>query len=154
MPPGSDPEAGVPPIPTAPVPVLASSPPINVPVEDPGAAAYRAALAHLSARRFDQALSAFDAFVRQYPRHPYADNALYWRGEIHYARRDYRSALASFSAMLERYPNGNKLPEALLRVGLCYERMGERDRARRVFERLRTLYPHSVAARMASREDR
>lgn len=157
--PDGDPTSGVPTIPSAPI---AIAPPTAMPeaprvapppVDDAAVRAYRAALAHLSARRLDEALSGLDAFLRDHPRHSYADNALYWRGEIHYARRDYRRALSELSALVERYPRGNKVPEALLRIGLCHERMGDRQRAREVFHRLRTQYPDSVAARMASRED-
>ncbi len=158
--PDGDPAAGVPAIPSAPVaiapsPVPAPPPPTPVrpPADDPAVTEYRAALAHLSARRLDEALAGLDAFLRAHPRHAYADNALYWRGEIYYAQRDYRRALAELTALVERYPRGNKVPEALLRIGLCHERMGERARARAVFQRLRTQYPDSVAARMASRED-
>lgn len=156
---GGDPSA-VPAIPPSPVLVAqapasapAPEPPRPPPADDPAIRAYREGLAHLSARRLDEALAAFDGFLRAHPHHPYADNALYWRGEIHYARRDYRRALAELSALVERYPRGNKVAEALLRIGLCHERMGDRQRAREVFHRLRTQYPGSVAARMASRED-
>lgn len=151
--PGMDPELGVPPIPEVPVPVMRPPEPPPPPRDDGAVTAYRAALTHLSAQRFEQALAGLDAFLRDYPRHSYADNALYWRGEIHYARRDYRRAIAELSALVERYPNGNKVPEALLRIGLCYEHMGDRVRARQVLERLRRQYPDSVAARMAARED-
>jgi tol-pal system protein YbgF len=161
LPPGGDPEEGVPAIPQVPVivapsapePILETPSPRRAPGDDAGSRAYRAALAHLSARRFDQALSGLDAFMRDNPRHAYADNALYWRGEIHYAQRDYRRAVSEFTALIERYPRGNKVPEAMLRIGLCHEHMGDRARARAMFERLRTMYPESVAARMASRED-
>jgi tol-pal system protein YbgF len=145
----------VPAIPEAPIAVAAPAP-VAPPAprrDDAAVAAYRAALSDLAARRLDEALAGLDAFLRAHPRHPYADNALYWRAEIHYARRDYRGALVELSALIERYPSGNKVPDALLRIGLCHERMGDRARARQVFQRLRTQYPDSVAARMASRED-
>ena len=127
--------------------------PLPAPENDPATQQYRAALSALSERRLPDAISAFDRFVREHPAHPYADNAMYWRAEIDYTRRDYAGALARFSALIERFPHGNKVPDALLRIGLCYERMGQRERARRVFSRLRQQYPDTVAARMASRED-
>ncbi len=165
--PGADPQAGVPAIPAAPVAVAVPAPaPSRPPAPRPAASeqasdssgdeatrAYRAALAHLASRHLDEALAGLDAFLEAHPQHPYADNALYWRAEIHYARRDYRRALAELTALVERYPRGNKVPEALLRIGLCHERMGDRERARQVFQRLRSQFPDSVAARMASRED-
>jgi tol-pal system protein YbgF len=167
--PGADPQAGVPAIPPAPVrvaepasaaaeaaPTAAPDPEPRAPrprEADPAVRQYREALQHLSERRLERALTGLREFLEAHPSHPYADNALYWRGEVHYVRRDYRTALGTFSELIRRYPRGNKVPEALLRIGLCYERMGQRARARRVFDRLRAQYPESVAARMASRED-
>ena len=150
--PAFDPEAGVPRIPDA--PIVVAPPAAPPPPRDDGAVrSYREALAHMSARRLDEALAGLDTFLRAHPSHAYADNAMYWRGEIHYARRDYRRALAELTALVERYPRGSKIPEALLRIGLCHARMGDAARARQVFERLRTEFPRSVAARMVPEED-
>ncbi len=55
--------------------------------------------------------------------------------------------------MIEHFPHGNKVPDALLRIGFCLERLGESERAREVFRRVREQYPGTVAARTASRED-
>ena len=154
----NDPTAGVPAIPLQPVEVEGSAPPPAVtpdprPREDVAGLAYRAALRAFSERRFPDAVSGFERFVQAHPDHPYADNAMYWRAEIDFTRRDYSGALARFSRLIERYPRGNKVPDALLRIGLCYERTGRSAQARRVFSRLRRQFPNTVAARMASRED-
>ncbi|MFK7990165.1 MAG: tol-pal system protein YbgF [Sandaracinaceae bacterium] len=148
------------PLVVAPSPAPVAAPSVSVPAPvaptpppDGAAEAYREALRHLSERRPSDALAGIDAFLQRYPSHPYADNALYWRGEIHYVRRDFRQALRSFGELLERYPDGNKVPDALLRMGLCYRRLGQEGRAARVFDRLRAQYPQSVAARMTSQED-
>lgn len=112
-------------------------------------AAYEAAFALFRSRRFDEALAAFGAFVQQYPRHSYADNALYWRGECHYARRDFRAALAEFEAVLARYPDGNKAPDAMLKAALSRGELGDVARARAMLFRLAEQFPRSDAARLA-----
>ena len=159
--PGSSP-FDVPAIPIAPVPVAppepAPPPPAVIAPSAPsadeiGAALYRRALAAMSDRRLDEALAGFDGFLAAHPAHPYADNAHYWRGEIHFARRDYARAAAEMQRLIERYPNGNRVPDAMLRLGICLERLGETARARAVLQELRSRFPQSVAARMASRED-
>ncbi|MGF1467212.1 MAG: tol-pal system protein YbgF [Sandaracinaceae bacterium] len=150
------PVSGVPVIPDVPVPIAPA--PAAAPVEapapnDPAADAYRAALQHFTERRLGLALEGLRAFRRAHAGHAYADNALYWEGEVHYARRDYAQALAAFRLLVERYPRGNKVPDALLRIGRCHERMGRPRRAREVYRELRRRYPRSVAARSAPRED-
>jgi tol-pal system protein YbgF len=144
--------AALAPMPVSPAPSPPSAQSASA-ASDPAAQVYRAALADLAARRLEPALLALDGFLRDHPRHPYASNAMYWRAEIHYVRRDYARALGEFSALIERFPRGGKAPEALLRIGLCHQRMGRLDRAQEAFGRLRAQFPDSVAARMVPRED-
>ncbi|MFO0681352.1 MAG: tol-pal system protein YbgF [Sandaracinus sp.] len=145
----------VPAIPTTPV-VVAPDPPAPLapaPEDEVAAAEYRAALAHVSAREWDLALEALGRFVQAHPDHAYADNAMYWRGEVLYARRDYAGAITELTRMVERFPHGNKVPDALLRIGFAYERLGEPERAREMFRRVREQFPGTVAARSAPMED-
>lgn len=113
---------------------------------------YRQALLLLTARKVPQAVAALSAFVAAHPQHPYADNALYWRGVAHYVALDYRRALADFHQVLRAYPNGNKKAEALLNVAYCHARMGHKQEARNYFQAVQRHYPGSVAARVAARE--
>lgn len=145
----------VPAIPTTPL-VVAPDPPAPLapaPEDEVAAAEYRAALAHVTAREWDDALAALGRFVAAHPDHAYADNAMYWRGEVLYARRDYAGAITELTRMVERFPHGNKVPDALLRIGFAYERLGQPERAREMFRRVREQYPGTVAARTAPLED-
>lgn len=150
--------AGVPPIPDRPISVL-PAPPAAPSIAPRGAGTdavvreYQHALGHVAARRFDEALGALDAFLRAHPQHPYADNAMYWRAEVRYAQRDYAGAERELLEMLRRYPRGNKVPDALLRLGFCRQRQGDVEGARVYFRRVRAEYPGTIAARLASRED-
>ena len=114
---------------------------------------YRNALSLLRTGKFDQAQQAFLAFTTSYPGHAYADNALYWCGEALYAKKDYPAALRQFEEVAERYPASRKLPDLLLKIGLCHRRMGNAEKARVYFRRVLRRYPDSTAARLASRED-
>ncbi len=139
----------VPAIPSSPVTVLSGAPTET----DHVAAEYQSALRLLSARDLAGALSALERFAAAHPEHPYADNAHYFRGEIFYAQRDYRSAIAELELLVSRYPTGGRVADALLRIGTCWERLGDAARAAHYFERVRTEHPDSAAARMAERED-
>lgn len=143
----------VPPIPEQPIYVAPSPAPTPAPRVDGSVAEYQAALQLVSARRFEDAFAALSAFLRAHPDHPYADNAMYWRAETLYARRDFRGAELELSEMVRRFPQGNKVPDALLRLGFCRQRQGDPEGARQYFRRVVAGYPGSVAARLASRED-
>jgi tol-pal system protein YbgF len=109
-------------------------------------AAYQAALDLVKARRYDEAEQDLAGFLARYPNHPHADNALYWSGECSYARGDYRGAVHRFRELVERYPAGNKVPDALLKLGMSQRELGDEKAARQSFALLRRNYPTTEAA--------
>ncbi len=109
--------------------------------------AYESALALVRGKKYDRGLEAFAAFLVKWPDHPYADNATYWRGEAHFAQGDYAKAVEQFEAVATRSRTGNKIPDALLKLGICQEKLGAHEKAAAYFERLRREFPTSNAAK-------
>ncbi|HEY3822264.1 MAG TPA: tol-pal system protein YbgF [Polyangiaceae bacterium] len=109
--------------------------------------AYESALALVNARQYDRALEALAAFLVKYPDHPYADNAMYWRGECYFAKGDYLHASEQFEGTVTRFPAGNKAPDALLKLGMSHQKLGNPAKAKECFDRLAHAYPQSEAAR-------
>ncbi len=122
-----------------------------VPANDNAAADYRAAVELVKAGKHDEAVTALRTFIKTYPNHDYADNAQYWLGESFYAQKDYQHALLEFRATIETYPSGNKVPDALLKVGYCYLALGQTEKARAVLEQVVNLYPKTEPAALASK---
>jgi tol-pal system protein YbgF len=114
---------------------------------------YRRGLQLVRDQRFGEAELELDAFVLKHPSHPYADNALFWCGEIHYLQREYSQALERFEKLVKLYPWGNKAPDALYRMGQIYLRRGDKARAQAYFDKVREQFPDTAAARLALRED-
>jgi tol-pal system protein YbgF len=83
----------------------------------------------------------------RYPDHPYAANATYWRGECYFAQGDYLRAAEQFDAVVTRYPLGNKSSDALLKLGLTQQKLGNPQKAKDYFDKLLREYPRSDAAR-------
>ncbi len=138
----------------SPAPAPASAPEAPEPAEPAiSVEGYRRGLQLVRDRRFDEAWTELDAFFTAHPSHPYADNALYWCGEIHYLRHEYQRALEVFERLHKLYPTGNKAPDALYRMGQIHLRRGDRARARAYFEEVREQFPDTAAARLALRED-
>jgi tol-pal system protein YbgF len=113
---------------------------------------YKAAMALYEDGRYAEAEKAFAAIVRTHPNHEYADNALYWQGEAAYDQAHYADALAAFTTVVERYGGGNKAPDALLKIGLCYGRLGDAANARDVLTQLIAAYPRTNASKIAKRK--
>lgn len=109
--------------------------------------AYDQALALAMGKKYDEALDAFSAFLVKWPDHPNADNATYWRGECFFAKGNYDQAAEQFEGVIARFPFGNKVPDALLKLGATYEKLGDEPRSRQALDRLQRDYPRSEAAR-------
>jgi tol-pal system protein YbgF len=114
-----------------------------------GADLYQSALVHLRSGRHDDAVVAFRAFVTAHPRHDLADNAQYWLGECFYDRKDYSNALREFRRVVEAFPTGNKVPDALLKLGLSYLALGSARPGRESLSELVQRFPRHPAAALA-----
>jgi tol-pal system protein YbgF len=113
---------------------------------------YKSAMSVYDDGRYAEAEQAFATIVATHPNHDYADNALYWQGEAAYDQAHYADALAAFTTVVERYGGGNKAPDALLKIGLCYGRLGDAANARDVLTQLVAAYPRAEASKIAKRK--
>ncbi len=120
---------------------------------DAATSEYRAALELVHGRQLERALAALTIFIDRHPGHPHAEGARYWRAEVRYAQREYALALAGFEELLRIAPAHGRAADALLKIGLCHQRMGDLARAHLVFQRVQRQFPDTEAARAASRQD-
>lgn len=67
-----------------------------------------------------------------YPQSDLADNAYYWMGEIYYAGKNYPAAIQSFQTVMQLYPQGNKVPDAMLKMGYAYAKIRQYGVARSI----------------------
>jgi len=105
-------------------------------------AAYKDGQVELAHQRFAQ-------FLKRFPTHPYADNAVFWMGECRFDARDYGRAVAEYAKVLKKFPKSNKAADALFKLGVAYERLGEGAKARQVFEAVVATYARSAWADLA-----
>jgi tol-pal system protein YbgF len=93
-------------------------------------------------RRYNEAITAFQGLLAENDRSSYADNCQYWIGECYYGLGKYAQAIAEFEKVFT-FPRSNKNDAALLKLGLCNLRLGDRQQARSGFEQLIANYPSS-----------
>nr|WP_163503274.1 tol-pal system protein YbgF [Halomonas socia] len=113
-------------------------------------AAYQQAFQQVQARDFPAAISAFNAFVADYPDHDLAANGYYWLGELHSAESDLEQAAGAFQTVIDDYAASNKVPDALYKLALLRARQGQPDASRELLDELMESYPESNAATLAS----
>jgi tol-pal system protein YbgF len=95
-----------------------------------------------NAHEYNAAIQVFESLLASNVNHNLADNAQYWIGESHYALRKYDKAIMDFEKVFT-FPNSNKADDAQFKLGLCYIRKGEKQKAREEFQRLLDVYPKS-----------
>jgi len=110
---------------------------------------YNSAVGHYRKGEFGQAILELDELVMKFLTHPLAMEAQYWIGEAYYSQKDYRQALVEFQKVVDRHSEGNRVPDALLKIGLSHRALRNPARAVEVWQRLVRDYPASDAAREA-----
>lgn len=110
---------------------------------------YRVGVERLRAKDLDAAILSFYDLIVTYPDHPLRETAQFLVADMLYTQRDFRGALAEFEALIAAVPRGEKVADALLKIGLCQRGLGDTARARRAWERVLRDHPASVAARQA-----
>jgi tol-pal system protein YbgF len=89
------------------------------------------------------------AFLESYPTSRYVPNALYWTGESFYAQSQWDQAILGFKDVVARFPRHDKAADALLKLGMSYEKLNDTENARFHYEALIEDFPASRSAGMA-----
>ncbi len=131
--------------------VQRSTPPATEAVSDPNQAqaAYQSAFRLLKEAHYDQATTAFDKYLQDYPQSAYADNAQYWLGEAYYVQRNYEEAILAYHKLLENYPDSRKVAHSLLKLGYSHQELGQYPEARQKLDEVKNRFPGTTAARLA-----
>ncbi len=102
-------------------------------------------------RDYEAALAGFRLFVELHGHSLLAANAHYWIGECQYRLGRYKDALTTFYNLISYYPLSSKMPASTLKIGQSYGKLGDRDKARMMYQRVIEQYPDSVEASVARR---
>lgn len=111
--------------------------------------AYRAAFDLLKDRKYPRAKQEFTSMLARYPQGQFADNGLYWLGEIGYVTKDYPAALNHFNRLVSDYPLSPKLPGAMLKLGYVYSDQQDLEQARRILTEVVKRFPDTTEGRLA-----
>ena len=110
---------------------------------------YNAALTDYKEKRYEAAIGGFKEVLTVSPTSTLADNAQYWIGECYDAMGNYENALSAFNKVFD-YPKSNKFPDAQVKIGLIYVKLGKTDLAKDEFKAVIDNYPDTNAAGIAA----
>lgn len=113
---------------------------------------YNAAVALvLEKKQYDQAIAAFQAFVKKYPDSTYQPNANYWLGQLNYNKGKKDDAAYYFATVVKNYPKSPKSSEALYKVGVIMQDKGDNAKAKAVYQQVVKQYPNTESAKQAQK---
>jgi tol-pal system protein YbgF len=98
---------------------------------------------------YQQAVRAFQTFMKDFPSSGLVANAQYWIGISYRNLKDYANARSSQESLLKLYPESAKVPDALLEIANVQIESGDNGSARNTLEDIIARYPTSDAAAKA-----
>jgi tol-pal system protein YbgF len=90
----------------------------------------------------------FREFLRVYPAHERAPDALFYVGET-FGGESPDSAAAVYQQVVKAYPSSPRAPSALYKLGLLAEQQGNKAAARTYYGRVVSAYGRSEEANLA-----
>ena len=113
---------------------------------------YKSALTLYEKGKLEQALLEFQRFMSLNPPVEYVDNALYWIGDCQYGLNDFDQAKDTLKTLINDYPSGNKVPDAMLKLGLTYDKLSDNRSAKKILNHLIHTYPATEAAKKSKKK--
>ena len=110
---------------------------------------YGMAIDLMRARKFQEAISSFQALIETFPNGRYTANCFYWLGELFVAIGDKELGRQNFMQVINLYPDNQKVPDALYKLGRIYIDLGDMDIGQRYLSRVMENHPESSAAKLA-----
>jgi tol-pal system protein YbgF len=113
---------------------------------------YNAAIALVKdSSRQDDAIAAFQNFIKKYPDSTYQPNANYWLGQLNYNKGKKDDAAYYFASVVKNYPKSPKAADAMFKVGVIMQDKGDTAKAKAVYQQVVTKYPGTEGAKQAQK---
>ncbi|HDU4719462.1 TPA: cell division protein CpoB [Klebsiella aerogenes] len=113
---------------------------------------YNAAIALVKdSSRQDDAMVAFQNFVKKYPDSTYQPNANYWLGQLNYNKGKKDDAAYYFASVVKNYPKSPKAPDAMFKVGVIMQDKGDTAKAKAVYQQVVSKFPGTDGAKQAQK---
>ena len=144
---------GRPPAPASGAPANAEAASGAIPNAPPAGASpeqlYTEALTAKQASKPEAALDQFQRYLRWYGNTDLASSAQFHIGDIHFGGNRLDEAVRAFDKVLTDFPEGPKYPDAMYMKGLCYLKLGQKDKAAAEFRNVNRRFPQSTAGKLA-----
>ena len=111
---------------------------------------YQEAYQSYMSRRYRESIQKFEDLLGTNSKHTLSDNCQYWIGESYYGLGNYQQAIVAFQKVFS-FTNTNKDTDAQLKLGLCFMKLKDYEKAKLEFQKLIDNYPTSDLVSSARR---
>jgi tol-pal system protein YbgF len=113
---------------------------------------YQQALDSFKKQEFKEAKKTLETYVEKHPQGDRVANAYFWMGECEYNIQRYEEAILEYQQVISKFSDSNKVPDALLKQGISFARLGDNESAKIVLNKLLNKYPKSPQASVATKQ--
>ncbi len=110
---------------------------------------FTVALEKFNAGYTKTARAIFTEFIRVAPDDEKADDAQFFVGETFFSEGRFVEAVAAYRKVYDNYQRGDRFREAVLRIGLSYERTNDCDKAKKIYKFARDEFKKSSEGKKA-----
>ncbi len=128
-------------------PQPASEPP--APKKDLATALFDAGVNAFNGRQYQEAERSFKDFLKNYPKNAQAGQAQFYLAECLFQRNRFPEAALEYNTVLTKYSKSPSAPEAMLKQGIAFSKMGQPEAAKKRMQEIISKYPSSAQATRA-----
>lgn len=100
-------------------------------------------------KKYSEARSLFEEFIKKYPDYRLAGNCRFWIAETYYAEKNYEDAILNYEKVIKDYPSNEKVPTAYLKQAYSFIELGDKKTAKVILEKLIEKFSGSEEAKAA-----
>ena len=115
-------------------------------------AVYALAVEQFKAKNYEAARAQFEAFLKAYPQTELSDNAQLGIGECYFALGQFDKAALEYDKVRKNFATGNKVPNALWKMALAFDQLGQREAAKGFLKELIEKFPAAPEAELAKKK--
>ncbi|MGQ9604389.1 MAG: tol-pal system protein YbgF [bacterium] len=110
---------------------------------------YQVAYGDFVKGNFQSAINGFKDFLARFPQTSLSDDAQFMIGQSFFALGKHQEAIDELRLVLDNYPLGDRVPETIFKLAICYEETGDSETAKNYLQILINRYPGTLEAKQA-----
>ncbi len=98
---------------------------------------------------YNKSVICFQKFIKKFKNHKLIPNAYFWIGECYFKQGNFLKAIDNYDIVLTKYPKSIKIPSALLKEGMAFYYMKDKEGAKIFLKKVINEYPNTPQAQYA-----